>query len=291
MCEATLSGRRPRRVQQGAPSRERATGSAQQGARSRERLAGSAQQPPGETRHAPHAAQRAHKSHRRRARARAQGHAHAPAHACAHARVCGLVTSGGAFSIGCLHTTHIGLGPRSTRIEHSVHMARCPHGTSKAERGSSRQTAHGSFSSPSSPASPASPSRLSGRADDEEEPTGELAELWSGEQQPGEPAPSEFFLRKPRLLRPRARVERGGEGEGKGEGEGWGGGEGERGCWHQGGGEGEAGPGHERLERLGAAQHLARLVGGDLLERQLAPVAVVVEERLEEELLEQPLSA
>ena len=242
-----------------------------------------------------------------RARARAQGHAHAPAHACAHARVCGLVTSGGAFSIGCLHTTHIGLGPRSTRIEHSVHMARCPHGTSKAERGSSRQTAHGSFSSPSSPASPASPSRLSGCADDEEEPTGtcspaeptgpegeptgELAELWSGEQQPGEPAPSEFFLRKPRLLRPRARVERGGEGEGEGEGEGWGGGEGERGCWHQGGGEGEAGPGHERLERLGAAQHLARLVGGDLLERQLAPVAVVVEERLEEELLEQPLSA
>ena len=280
----------------GEPGRERPAGLP----------AGRSQQPPGETRHAPHAAQKAHKSHRR-ARAWAQGHAHAPAHACAHARVCGLVTSGGAFSIGCLHTTHIGLGPRSTRIEHSVHMARCPHGTSKAERGSSRQTAHGSFSSPSSPASPASPSRLSGCADDEEEPTGtcspaeptgpegeptgELAELWSGEQQPGEPAPSEFFLRKPRLLRPRARVERGGEGEGEGEGEGWGGGEGERGCWHQGGGEGEAGPGHERLERLGAAQHLARLVGGDLLERQLAPVAVVVEERLEEEPLEQPLSA
>lgn len=134
-----------------------------------------------------------------------------------------VFTSGGAFSIGCLHTTHIGRGPRSTRIEHSVHMAMCPHGTSRAERGSSRQTAQSS--SLSSCSSPPSPRRLSGCGDDDDEPTGtcspaeptgpegdptgELAELWSGEQQPGEPTPSGFFLRKPRLLRVRARAREG----------------------------------------------------------------------------------
>ena len=81
------------------------------------------------------------------------------------------------------------------------------------------------MSSCSSPPSPASPRRLSGCGDDDDEPTGtcspaeptgpegdptgELAELWSGEQQPGEAAPSAFFLRKPRLLRVRARVRAG----------------------------------------------------------------------------------
>ena len=79
----------------------------------------------------------------------------------------------------------MGRGPRSTRIEHSVHMAMWPHGTSNAERGSSRQTAHGSLS--------CSLSRVSAGGEDdgspceptgpEGEPTGELAALLSGDAQ------------------------------------------------------------------------------------------------------------
>ena len=60
--------------------------------------------------------------------------------------VCSHHQGGGAarsiFSIGWRQTTQIGLGPCSTFSAHSTHMAMCPHGTSNAERGSSRQTAH-----------------------------------------------------------------------------------------------------------------------------------------------------
>ena len=64
----------------------------------------------------------------------------------AHVCVCSHHQGGGAarsiFSIGWRQTTQIGLGPCSTFSAHSTHMAMCPHGTSNAERGSSRQTAH-----------------------------------------------------------------------------------------------------------------------------------------------------
>ena len=104
------------------------------------------------------------------------------------------------FSMGCLHTTQMGRGPRSTRIEQSVHMAMWPHGTSKAERGSSKQTAHGSAASASSAsklsaggeaAPEGSPDAAAGPAG---EPTGEEAQLFSGEAWPD-------FLRMPRLGR------------------------------------------------------------------------------------------
>ena len=35
------------------------------------------------------------------------------------------------FSIGCLHTTHIGRGPCSTLSAQSTHIAMWPHGTSR----------------------------------------------------------------------------------------------------------------------------------------------------------------
>ena len=51
------------------------------------------------------------------------------------------------FSMGCRQTTQMGREPCKTLSAHSTHMAMCPHGTSRALRGSSRHTAHGSVSS------------------------------------------------------------------------------------------------------------------------------------------------
>ena len=73
---------------------------------------------------------------------RAHMHTRMRVHAHMHMHRCPRLHSGGAFSIGCLHTTHIGRGPRSTRIEHSVHMAMCPHGTSNTAVLLAKRTRH-----------------------------------------------------------------------------------------------------------------------------------------------------
>ena len=78
-------------------------------------------------------------------------------------------------------------------------MAMCPHGTSSAERGSSRQTAHGSGGSSSATLSAAippagtAPSSFCSFATGEA-PSGDMANSFSGE---GEP-PADF-LRMPRF--------------------------------------------------------------------------------------------
>ena len=91
-------------------------------------------------------------THRRR-----PGHLSSPSRICetrhlsAHCRCHSAAHGGGVarsiFSMGSRHTTQIGRLPCITLSAHSTHIAMWPQGTSSADRGSSRQTAHGSVSS------------------------------------------------------------------------------------------------------------------------------------------------